>query len=162
MGMYPVEAVAMLAKIAAAIEPNHTRSSVIDVLKINGQDESFNLRDLISLSVGAVLEQISPAVVIVPSRSGASARSITRFRIPVWIVAVSSQEKTCRQLQFSYGVYPFHEPEHPENWNAFARQWLELYGVDGNLVVLTEGPSSLHPDANHRMEIIDLSRGIQI
>jgi pyruvate kinase len=77
-------------------------------------------------------------------------------------VAVTSKEKTCRQLQFSYGVYPFHEPEHPENWNAFAGQWLELYGVDGNLVVLTEGPSSLHPDANHRMEIIDLSRGIQI
>ena len=162
MGMYPVEAVAMLAKIAAAIEPNRTRYSVIEALKINGQDESFNLRDLISLSVEAVLEQISPAVVIVPSRSGASARSITRFRIPVWIVAVSSKEKTCRQLQFSYGVYPFHEHEHPENWNAFARQWLELYGVDGNLVVLTEGPSSLHPDANHRMEIIDLSRGIQI
>jgi pyruvate kinase len=162
MGMYPVEAVAMLAKIAAAIEPNLTRYSVIDALKINGQDESFNLRDLISLSVEAVLEQISPAVVIVPSRSGASARSITRFRIPVWIVAVSSKEKTCRQLQFSYGVYPFHEPEHPENWNAFAGQWLELYGVDGNLVVLTEGPSSLHPEANHRMEIIDLSRGIQI
>jgi pyruvate kinase len=156
MGMYPVEAVAMLAKIAAAIEPNRTRYSMIDVLKIDGQDESFNLRDLISLSVEAVLERISPAVVIVPSRSGDSARSITRFRIPVWIVGVSSQEKTCQHLQFSYGVYPFHVPEHPENWNAFARQWLKLFGVDGDLVVLTEGPSSMHPEANHRMEIIDL------
>jgi pyruvate kinase len=28
--------------------------------------------------------------------------------------------------------------------------------VEGNLVVLTEGPSSKHPEANHRMEIIDL------
>ncbi len=28
--------------------------------------------------------------------------------------------------------------------------------IEGNLVVLTEGPSSKHPEANHRMEIIDL------
>jgi len=30
--------------------------------------------------------------------------------------------------------------------------------VEGNLVVLTEGPSMRHPQANNRMEIIDLSR----
>ena len=30
---------------------------------------------------------------------------------------------------------------------------------EGSLVVLTEGPSSKHPDSNNRMEIIDLSRG---
>jgi hypothetical protein len=27
--------------------------------------------------------------------------------------------------------------------------------VEGNLFVLAEGPSSKHPEANHRMEIID-------
>jgi len=28
--------------------------------------------------------------------------------------------------------------------------------VSGDLTVLTEGPSSKHPEANNRMEIIDL------
>jgi hypothetical protein len=28
--------------------------------------------------------------------------------------------------------------------------------VEGNLVILTEGPSSRHPEANNRMEIIRL------
>jgi pyruvate kinase len=28
--------------------------------------------------------------------------------------------------------------------------------VSGDLAVLTEGPSSKHPEANNRMEIIDL------
>jgi pyruvate kinase len=51
-----------------------------------------------------------------------------------------------------------HEPDHPEDWKKFAGNWLESQGVEGSLVVLTEGPSSKHPDSNNRMEIIDLSR----
>jgi hypothetical protein len=30
--------------------------------------------------------------------------------------------------------------------------------VKGDLVILTEGPSSKHPDANNRMELMDLGR----
>ena len=41
---------------------------------------------------------------------------------------------------------------------AFAGDWLKSHGVEGKLVVLTEGPSSRHPYANNRMELIDLSR----
>ncbi len=158
MGKYPVEAVAMLAKIAAAIEPNRAKYPVREALKTQHRDSNVSLHDLIALSVETTLEQTSPAAVIVPTRSGATARSIARFRLPVWITAVSSQETTCQGLQFSYGVYPVHEPEHPENWNAFARDWLKSHGVEGNLVVLTEGPSSKHPEANNRMELIDLGR----
>jgi pyruvate kinase len=29
--------------------------------------------------------------------------------------------------------------------------------MEGDLVVLTEGPSTKHPEANNRMEIIDLT-----
>ena len=74
------------------------------------------------------------------------------------ITAVSALKSTCQNLQFSYGIQPVHAPEHPENWKSFAREWLRDNGVDGDLVVLTEGPSSRHPEANNRMEIIDLSR----
>jgi pyruvate kinase len=158
MGKYPVEAVTMLAKIAAAIEPHRPSHDVREILKATGRSGSVSLTDLIALSVETTLEHISPAAVIVPTRSGASARSISRFRLPVWIVGVSSQEITCQRLQFSYGVYPVHEPDHPEDWRDYARNWLKSHEVDGNLVVLTEGPSSKHPEANPRMEIIDLNR----
>jgi pyruvate kinase len=96
--------------------------------------------------------------VFVPTRSGYTARSIARFRLPVWIAAVSSEEGTCQGLQFSYGVYPVHESEHPEDWSGFARHWLQTHGVEGQLVILTEGPSSKRPETNNRMEIIDLRR----
>jgi pyruvate kinase len=158
MGKYPVESAAMLAKIAAAIEPYRPAHYIRETLQGVGRGDRTRLTDLIALSVETTLERISPAAVFVPTHSGATARSIARFRPPVWITAVSSQESTCQRLQFSYGVYPVHEPDHPEDWNGFARKWLQDHEVKGNLVVLTEGPSAKHPEANNRMEIIDLGR----
>ena len=156
MGKYPVDAVIMLAKIAAAIEPHRPAYHVRETLKAIGREGKISLTDLIALSVETTLERISPAALFVPTRRGAIARSIARFRPPVWITAVSLQESTCQQLQFSYGVFPVHELDHPESWKAYARDWMLAHEVEGNLVVLTEGPSSKHPEANHRMEIMDL------
>ena len=42
------------------------------------------------------------------------------------------------------------------NWKPYVKEWLQRHGISGDIVVLTEGPSTKHPDANHRMEIIDL------
>jgi pyruvate kinase len=156
LGKYPVDATAMLAKIAAATEPYQIGHPVRETLKAGRGNGRVSLADLITLSVATTVERVSPATVIVPTRSGATARSLTRFKLPVWIAAVSSHETTCQGLQFSYGVYPVHEPEHPEDWNGFARQWLHTHGVEGDFVILTEGPSSKRPKANNRMEIIDL------
>jgi pyruvate kinase len=156
MGKFPVESVAMLASIAEAIEPYHPGHAAREKLMAIGQAGQASLTDLIAFSVEATLERIAPAAVFVPTHSGFTARRITRFRLPVWIAAVSSQESTCQQLQFSYGVHPEHEPDHPDDWNAYVRGWLRDHGVSGSLAVLTEGPSSKRPDANNRMEIIDL------
>jgi pyruvate kinase len=158
MGKYPVEAVAMLARIAAAIEPHFFDHGVRDKVRATSGEVDTRLEALIAFSVEAAVKRITPAAVFVPTRSGASARSITRFRLPVWIVGVSSLDRTCQALQFSHGVYPVHEPDHPDNWNDYTRSWLRAHGVQGNLVLLTEGPSSKHPDANNRMELIDLNR----
>jgi pyruvate kinase len=158
MGHYPVESVAMLAKIAAAIEPQRRQVTVKEMFQ--GLDLRGKLRPahLIAIGVEASLEYASPAAVFVPTRSGATARSIARFRPPVWIVAVSSQESTCQALQFSYGVHPVYEGEHPEDWRAYTTKWVEDHGVEGHLVILTEGPSTKHPEANNRMELIELKK----
>jgi pyruvate kinase len=158
MGRYPVESVEMLAKIAAAIEPHRPSHQVRELLKIIAQRGGAKPGDIIAYSVEAALAHISPAAVFVPTRSGLSARRITRFRLPVWIVAVSSKESTCQELQFSYGVCPVCEPNHPENWNRYVGSWLKEQAVEGETVVLTEGPSSKHPEANNRMEIMELKK----
>ena len=158
MGMYPVEAVAMLAKIAEATEPHRPKYRFREALHTYGRDTPVSHVDLIALNIRFTLERANPAAVIVPTMSGATARNVTRFRLPVWIAAISPNEGTCQHLQFSYGVYPVQEPHHPEDWNAFVRQWVTSQDIKGNLVLLTEGPSPIHPEANNRLEIIDLDR----
>ena len=47
---------------------------------------------------------------------------------------------------------------YPDRWAAFATDWLRDHDIEGDVVMLTEGPSSRDPDANDRMELIDLGR----
>jgi pyruvate kinase len=159
MGKYPVDAVAMLAKIAAAAEPCRPAIAVKELYRGIDVTKNTRLEHLIAIGVEACLEYVSPAAVFVPTHGGATARSIARFRFPVWTIAVSSQIATCQALQFSWGVFSVHEQEHPEDWKAYIKGWLQDYGVDGDLAVLTEGPSTKNPEASNRMEIIDLRPG---
>lgn len=163
MGSYPVDSAAMLAKIAAAIEPYRTKTSARELFKGINLKGKVPPAKLIDLGVETVLEFADPVAVFVPTHGGDTARSIARFRLPIWIIAVSSQEATCQQLQFSSGVHPVWESEHPENWNSYVADWLKtegIEGIEGELAVVTEGPSSKHPDANNRLEIVDLTRKI--
>jgi pyruvate kinase len=158
VGKYPVESVEMLVKIAAATEPSRPSYKVREILKEYNRKGDVSVRDLLTMSVETIVEHVSPALVLVPSLSGGTARSITRFRLPIWIAAVTAHEAVCQHLSFSYGIYPVHEPDPPEAWNEFARDWLTSHGVDGNFVVLSTGPSPKYPLANNRIEIIDLRR----
>jgi pyruvate kinase len=158
MGHYPVESVTMLARIAAAIEPHRPAVRVRETLREARQGEKVSLTELIASSVEAAMDRVTPALVIVPTRSGATARSISRYRLPVWILGVSSLDSTCQRLQFTYGVHAVHEPDHPEDWKDYARRWMADQGVVGDLVILTEGPSSKHPEANNRMELMEIKR----
>jgi pyruvate kinase len=158
MGKYPVDAVEMLAKIAAEVEPQRRSVTVRELYQ--GIDIRSKLKPahLIAIAVEASLEYASPAAVFVPTHSGATARSLSLFRLPVWIIGISSVEATCQSLVFSSGVYPVFNDEHPKDYTPFVRAWVREQEIPGDIAVLTEGPSSKHPGANHRMEIIELRK----
>ncbi|HMK56635.1 MAG TPA: pyruvate kinase [Dissulfurispiraceae bacterium] len=158
MGMYPIAAVNMLARIAASIERMRSSHSARDILHALPNSECPKLSDIVAMSVESTLKYITPAAIFVPTHGGGTARSISRFRLPVWIVAVSAQESTCQSLQFSYGVRAVHEPNHPDNWNKYIREWLSTHEIEGTLALFTEGPSSKFPDMNNKIEIVDLKR----
>jgi pyruvate kinase len=157
MGKYPVEAVTMLARIAAEIEPRRPGYRRKEILEKYGRDGNVSFTNLIALSVELTLQRATAAAVVVPTISGATAQNVSRFRLPVWTMAVSPRNETCQNLQFVYGVHPVCEPEYPHDWNAFSRDLMQSHSVKGDLVILTEGPSSKNPGTNHRMELIDLT-----
>jgi pyruvate kinase len=156
LGRFPVESVSMLARIAAATEPYRTEASFQEVFADFDRDGAAQLVDLISRNVQHAVAHLAPTAVIVPTVTGHTARMVSRFKLPVWIAAVSPEEATCQELQFSYGVSPVRAVDHSQDWNAFALRWTKDAGLANGLVVLTEGPSRVNPKANHRMEIIDL------
>jgi len=158
-GMFPVAAVSMLARIAAQVEPYLFADARFQEWDRPAASSVIDLRDLVSMSVRTAVLKAQPAVVIVPTRTGASARSIARYRLPVWIAAVSPLESTCQQLMFSYGVYPVYHPDHPRDWTPYVRSFFASHELAGDIVILTEGPSVEHPSTAHRMEIIDIRRG---
>ncbi len=156
MGRYPVEAVAMLAGIAEATEPYGPGYRLRERLKEITETQTSKASDMVVFSIEATYKHISPSAVFVPTHSGATARSIARFRLPVWVVALSRSELTCQQLQFSSGVIPIHETDPPNDWREYVRSWLHEHEVKADLVILAQGPSRSNPSANHSMEIIDL------
>ena len=73
-----------------------------------------------------------------------------------WIAGVTPREETAAALAFTWGAAPCVSADHPDDWKAFARAWQDRTGVAGPFAILVEGPSPAHPDANHRMELLDL------
>jgi pyruvate kinase len=155
MGAYPVESIAMLAGIAAAVEPSRPRRSTSQVIGETG-DRAPLAVDLIAESIDHTVQRIQPWAVMVPTRSGATARNVGRFRLPVWVVAMSPSEATCQALQFSYGVYAIKTAEDRADWGECVRRWLAEQGITEGLALLAQGPSAQNPCGNHRMEIVEL------
>ncbi|MCF7984019.1 MAG: pyruvate kinase [Thiohalocapsa sp.] len=156
MGRFPVESVEMLAAIATAIEPERDNRMLAQALGAYGAALSVRPVDLIARSVYHTVERSAPAAVAVPTRSGKTARSIARFRLPCWIIAYSCFPDTCQRLQFSYGVHAVDADDDRGDWAPVVRQWLADHGIDSGLVLLTQGPSEAYPCGNHRLEIMEL------
>ncbi|MHB8765795.1 MAG: pyruvate kinase [Deferrisomatales bacterium] len=158
MGRFPVEAVNTLARIAASTEPYRAEVGAPGAFADYDRDGDVHLVDFISRNAQHAVAHLAPSAMIVPTVTGYTARMVSRFKLPLWIAAVSPEGATCHGLQFSYGVSPVHSPEHPGDWKAFARRWVQSQGLPEALVVLATGPSRDDPEANPRLEIFDLSR----
>lgn len=149
------QAVAVMARITEVTEAHRSDQSVSEAFIAAVAGKGSSVEALIALSVHSVVERLTPTAVVTPTQSGATARSISRFRSPMWIVALSRNETTCRNLQFSYGVYPAQVTEHPASWEAYARDWLEQHGLAKGLALLTQGVSAPYTGGTNRLEIIN-------
>lgn len=65
-----------------------------------------NNMDAISHSACALAMDLDAKAIAVCSISGMTARMVSRFRPPVDIVGVCTNERTCRKLALSWGVTP--------------------------------------------------------
>ncbi len=101
-GKYPVQAVKTMAKIAKTAEEN------INYRKrfYNTEFETRNHVDAISHSTCGMAIDINAKAIVACSLSGMTARMVSRFRAPVDIIGLTTDEGTWRKLALSWGVTP--------------------------------------------------------
>lgn len=154
IGRYPVEAVEMLGKIAVQAEKSRQDFSRLPLQR--SLLSETRVEEIIASSVVTAVERLGVSCVVTPTESGATARRISRFHLPAWIVALSPHEATCQKLLFSYGVYSVNTGSDPRDWPTIARETLKREKLWDGPVVLTQGPSRENPGATNRMEIMEV------
>ena len=101
-GKYPIEAVKTMALIASTAEQD------IDYIQ-RFHDSNFiihNEVDAISHATCQMAIDIKANAIVACSISGLTARMVSRFRGPVDIIGLTTNEKTWRKLSLSWGVLP--------------------------------------------------------
>jgi pyruvate kinase len=144
----------MLARIAATVEPTRPHVSVKEKYSDADLAGHVHPEHLIALSIEACLAYVLPAAVFVPSASGNAARRVASLHLPVAVVGISAREKTCQDLQFSYGITPVHDVAAPSR--DYVRGWVREHALPGEFAILTQRFPADDPAGSHRMEIVPL------
>lgn len=139
-GSYPVEAVRIMAKIAERTEAD------IDYCKrFSKREYSYqtDVTNAISHATCTTAYDLNAAAIMPITKSGLTARMVSKYRPDIPIIACATDEYTCRQLNLSWGVTPFVLPEMnntDELFNKAVDTALKAGLVkNGDLVVITAG-----------------------
>lgn len=135
VGEYPVEAVATMARIAMRIEREQVRSP--------NDSRGRSIPNAISQAVGNIAEQLDAAAIMTLTKTGSTARNVSKFRPYTPILAVTPHVDVARQLQLVWGVKPLlvlDLPSTAQTFQAAIGVALESGSLtEGDLVVMTAG-----------------------
>ena len=112
---YPVEAVATMARIATRIEQEESLAS--NHAKVKNSRRS--IPNGISQAVGQIAEQLGAAAIMKLTKTGSTARNVSKFRPQTRILAVTPHVDVARQLQLVWGVKPLLVQDLPSTGQTF-------------------------------------------
>lgn len=139
-GLYPLESLQMMVKIAKRAEED------IDYKEKFRLRESMQYSDItnaISHATCTTAIDMNAAVIITVTKSGRTARMISKYRPNCPIIGCSTYEHVCRQMNLSWGVIPLliSEEVNTDELFAHAAEAVESAGYikKGELAVMTAG-----------------------
>jgi pyruvate kinase len=155
-GKYPVQAVATMAKIAEATEESIN-------YKKRFYTADFHIRsmvDAISHSTCGMSIDINAKAIVVCSLSGMTARMVSRFRSPVPIIGLTTNERTWRKLALSWGVTPAMCEQFTSTdvlfYTAKNIATKELSLSKGDRIVITGGDTMGHSGNTNLIKIVEV------
>lgn len=139
VGKHPVEAVATMARIATRIEQEQGLAAIPPSIK----DTRRSIPNAISQAVGQIAEQLGAAAIMTMTKTGSTARNVSKFRPQIPILAVTPHVDVARQLQMVWGVKPLlvlNLPSTGQTFQSALNVAQEKHLVrEGDLVVMTAG-----------------------
>ncbi|MEO1209651.1 MAG: pyruvate kinase [Cyanobacteria bacterium J06638_20] len=137
VGKFPVQAVETMARIAVRIEREQpTKPSLED-------KPGHSIPNAISQAVGRIASQLQASAIMTLTKTGATARNVSKFRPQTPILAITPHVDVARQLQLVWGVRPLLILDLPSTGQTFqaalnvAQEKQLLF--EGELVVMTAG-----------------------
>lgn len=101
-GAYPVEAVKAMSRIARQAEAN---TNYIAYIK-DTEYRIDNLSEALAHSACTLAHDIEANVIVVCTRTGGTAKTVSRFRPMIDIIGMTTDERAYRKLALSWGVIP--------------------------------------------------------
>ena len=139
-GKYPIEALQTMVKIAVRTESDIPYSQHFSVRQ---KEEKPDMTTAISHATCMTAIDLDAKAIITVSKSGHTAKMISKYRPGCQIVGCSPDEMTCRKLNLSWGVLPvlIKEEYSMEILFLHATEAAERMGYvkEGDVVVLTAG-----------------------
>jgi pyruvate kinase len=135
VGNYPVEAVETMATIACRIEQEQGTNKL--------KRTKRSITHAISAAVGEIASQLDAAAIMTLTKTGATARNVSKFRPKTPIIAITPHVYVSRRLQLVWGVKPLLVLDLSSATQTFQaainvaqeKNWLAA----GDLVVMTAG-----------------------
>lgn len=141
IGKYPVESVRIMAKIAESTESAIHYKKRFRQMELN--DNITNVTNAISHATCTTALDLDASAIITVTKTGTTARMISKYRPECPIVGCTPSEKVYRQLNMSWGVVPMliEEKKNSDELFKHAVDTAAEAGVvkNGDLVVLTGG-----------------------
>jgi pyruvate kinase len=140
IGKHPVQAVAMMAKIARATDAHLPHEQI---LQARGLALEPQIDAAISYDACRTAHQLGAKAIVAFTHSGGTARRVSKGRPKVPILALTSSAVVSRRLQLCWGVQVCRvaEPSSIEELFAMGTEFPKSLGLakTGDLVVITAG-----------------------
>jgi len=139
-GQYPVEAVETMARIALRAEAD---INYVDRFKKRESTGNTDVTNAISHATCTSAHDLKAAAIISVTKSGKTARMVSKYRPNCPIIACTTEPSVYRQLNLSWGVTPvlIHEEENTDDLFEHSVDAGVKAGLlnEGELVVMTAG-----------------------
>ncbi len=157
-GKHPVEAVKNMAEIAEFTE----RGIDYKHWFLSTEYRIHSILDAVSHATCAMAVDVNAKCIVVSSKSGQTARMVSRFRAPADIIGMTTNERAWRKLNMSWGVTPAIVEEFNSTEVVFYHAMMQAKKImklqRGDNVVLTGGQINGKPGNTNTIKVETIAK----